>query len=555
MTGESTTLRTTPRVSTGATLRRVLGAMAVLVCALGLWASAAEADGSATIKDAPELVLGKTVGSGWTDQPVNGTNGGEFWKIAMKGGETLSIDTTDIEDCGEFNVDFYAPGTTDANLPSAVVAISRGSGATSFTAPFTGTWIIFMNEGGCGNTTVSYDYDAALTAGPASAVTGATTIAAAPELVLGQTNASGWVNQPLGGTNGGEFWKIAMKGGETLSIDTTDIEDCGEFNVDFYAPGTTDANLPSAVVAISRGSGATSFTVPFTGMWKMLVTEDGCGNTTVSYDYDAALTAGPASAVTGATTIAAAPELVLGQTDASGWVNQPLGATNGGEFWEVSMTAGETLSIDTTDVDDCGEFNVDFYAPGTTDANFPAAAAAATLGAGAVSFTAPSSGVWIVFVTEDGCGNTTVSYDYTASRSVGTAPSGGATGEHGGSTPGGGSPAGAVAHIALARQTDVVSSRGVASVQITCSGAPCSGGLRLTTTVAHKTVTIGTASFSGLGVGMHKLTVRLTGKGLHYLHQHHGRLGAVISLSYLSGSHQGSVHAAATLASARNHGA
>jgi hypothetical protein len=543
------------RASIGASLRRALGVTVVLVCALGLWASAAQADGGATIKDAPELVLGTTVGSGWTDQPINGTNGGEFWKISLKGGETLSFDTTDFAPaCGAFGVDFYSPATTDADLPSAVVAVSRGSGATSFTAPFTGTWIIFVTQGGCGNASQSYDYEASLTPGPASAVTGATTIAAAPELVLGQTNASGWVNQPVDGANGGEFWKISMKGGETLSIDTTDFGfGCGAFGLDFFSPATSDADLPSAVVAVSRGSGATSFTAPFTGVWKVLVTQGGCGNTTESYDYDAALTAGPASAVTGATTIAAAPELVLGQTNASGWVNQPVDGANGGELWKISMAAGETLSIDTTDFGfGCGAFGLDFYSPATTDANFPAATAAAALGTGAVSFTAPSSGVWIVFVTQGGCGNTTESYEYDASRSGVAAPSGGATGGHGGPPSGGGSATGAVAHVALARQTDVVSSRGVASVRIACSGAPCSGGLRLTTTVAHKTVTIGTASFSGLEIGTHKLTVKLTSKGLHYLRQHHGRLGVVISASYLSGSHQGSAHVAATLTSARS---
>ncbi len=156
-------------------------------------------------------MIGKTEASGWTDQPVNGTDGGEFWKISLKGGETLSLDTSNFvysNGCGAFNVDFYAPSTTDANLPSAVVAVARGAGAASFTAPYTGTWIVFVNEGGCADTTYSYDYLASLTAGPASAATGTTTIAAAPELVLGQTNASGWVNQPLNGSDGGEFWKI-----------------------------------------------------------------------------------------------------------------------------------------------------------------------------------------------------------------------------------------------------------------------------------------------------------------------------------------------------------
>jgi hypothetical protein len=429
MTGESTTLSTRSRASIGAARRRAIGVVLVLVSALGLWASVAQADGGATIKEAPNLVLGHIEASGWTNQPVGGTDGGEFWKISMKGGETLSMDITNVvaPGCG-IGVDFYAPGTTDANLPSAVVAAGGGSGATSFTAPSSGVWVVFVTEGGCGSTTVSYDYDAALTAGPASAVTGATTIAAAPELVLGQTDASGWVHQPVGGTDGGEFWKISMKGGETLSMDITNV----------VAPG-------------------------------------------------------------------------------------------------------------------CG-IGVDFYAPGITDANFPAATATAALGAGATSFTAPSSGVWVVFVAEGGCDSTTVSYDYTASRSVGTAPSGGATGEHGGSTPSGGSGTGGVAHVALARQTDVVSSRGAASVQIICSGAPCSGSLRLTTTVAHKTVAIGTVSFSGLGIGAHKLKVKLTSKGLHYLHQHHGRLTVAISVSYLSGSHEQAAHAAATRTSARGHG-
>ena len=477
ITSEPTTSRRLSRAHIATMLGRAFAAMTVVVSALGLWASVAQAHGSATIAGAPELVIGKTEASGWTSQPVDGPDGGEFWRVSMKGGETLSIDTTNVDPgCGAFGLDFFSPATTDANLPSAVVAASRGGGAASFTAPFSGSWIVLVTEGGCGNTTESYDYEAALTAGPAVAATGATTIAAAPELVLGQTDASGWVNQPVDGPDGGEFWRVSMKGGETLSIDTTNVDPgCGAFGLDFFSPATTDANLPSAVVAASRGGGAASFTAPFSGSWIVLVTEGGCGNTTESYDYEAALTAGPAVAATGATTIAAAPELVLGQTDASGWVNQPVDGTNGGEFWKISMNAGETLSFDTTNVDPgCGAFSVDFYSPATTDANFPAAKAATTVGPGAASFTAPSSGSWIVLVTEGGCGNTTESYDYTASKPLASGPSGGA---NGGQAPKGGAPggAGALAHVALARQTDVVSSRGLASVEIACSGAPCPG--------------------------------------------------------------------------------
>jgi hypothetical protein len=235
---------------------------------------------------------------------VNGDGGGEFWKIHLNGGEILSIDFSDINavgGCGaeEFGVAVYAPTVTDATLPSAKTAMTTGGSTFSFVAPSTGTWTLFINSGVCG-TTLTYDYAASLTPGPSRSANGSATIEGTPELIVGSTVASGWSNQPVDGSAGGEFWKVHINAGETLAISFSNVNGyggCGaeEFGVSVYAPTVTDATLPSAKAETTGGGSTFDFAAPSTGTWTLFVNGGVCG-TTISYDYAASLS-GPGKVV------------------------------------------------------------------------------------------------------------------------------------------------------------------------------------------------------------------------------------------------------------------
>jgi hypothetical protein len=373
----------------------------------------------------------------------------------------------------------------------------------------------------------------ALTGGLAPAVAaanGGASIAAAPELVLGQTVSSGWSNQPVNNEPGGEFWKVPLNGGDTVSIDISDAS-CGIGEL-VYAPGVTDGTLPGAKAVVSEGGSTFTFTAPSSGVWTVFL-YSGCATT--SYDYAATVTRTSGKSENGGASIAAAPELVLGQTVSSGWSNQPANNEPGGEFWKVPLDAGETLTLETSAAS-CG-IGESVYAPGVTDGTLPGAKAVASTG-GSLTFTAPSTGVWTVFIYS-GC--PTTSYDYVA-----TVAGGG-----GASTSGGGVPTGKAAptaSMAVARQLVSVSAGGIASIGVACGGAPCSGTLELTVLVKRATgtgrrkkttttlVTIGSVSFSGLSVGPHRLAVKLNSTGLRLLKHDGYKLSATARATYSSGS-------------------
>ncbi len=95
-------------------------------------------------------------------------------------------------------------------------------------------------------------------------------------------------------------------------------------------------------------------------------------------------------------------------------------------------------------------------------------------------------------------------------------------------------------------QGDKVTSHGGLHVAVDCIGAPCSGTaklvykLKLTTGKGkHKRtkillVTIASGSFSALRVGVDKVSLKLTLHGLRLLASHRYKLGATVSLSYIS---------------------
>jgi streptogramin lyase len=109
----------------------------------------------------------------------------------------------------------------------------------------------------------------------------------------------------------------------------------------------------------------------------------------------------------------------------------------------------------------------------------------------------------------------------------------------------------AVSLLRLPHQTDAVSSSGVLHVTLDCSGAPCSGTIKLifkkkvtTGKGKHrhtKTVssTIATGTFSSLALGADKVALRLSSYGLSLLRSHSYRLTTSTSIGYLAsgGSH------------------
>jgi streptogramin lyase len=116
-----------------------------------------------------------------------------------------------------------------------------------------------------------------------------------------------------------------------------------------------------------------------------------------------------------------------------------------------------------------------------------------------------------------------------------------------GPPPVGTGPVGSPASVlTLPHQTDKVSRRGALDLTVDCSGAPCSGTVKLifnkkvpTGKGRHrrtktKSVTIASASFSSLPFGEDKLALKLTRQGLSLLESHDYKLAADAGISYVS---------------------
>jgi hypothetical protein len=102
--------------------------------------------------------------------------------------------------------------------------------------------------------------------------------------------------------------------------------------------------------------------------------------------------------------------------------------------------------------------------------------------------------------------------------------------------------------LTIPKQTDHVNSKGDLSVTVDCAGAKCTGSLKL---LAHfkkkmgkgkkaKTITvvktIGVASFNSLALGVEKVALKLSSKGLKLLKAGHYKLSSTGSATYRSGS-------------------
>jgi streptogramin lyase len=123
--------------------------------------------------------------------------------------------------------------------------------------------------------------------------------------------------------------------------------------------------------------------------------------------------------------------------------------------------------------------------------------------------------------------------------------------------PGGTPPTSA---LKLPHQTDTVTSKGTLHLTLDCSGAPCSGTVKLiykteqtTGKGRHKktksvAVTIATGTFSALALGTDKLSLKLSSHGLSLLKAHRYKLSAGVSVSYATAATKASVAGTVTLA-------
>jgi hypothetical protein len=103
-----------------------------------------------------------------------------------------------------------------------------------------------------------------------------------------------------------------------------------------------------------------------------------------------------------------------------------------------------------------------------------------------------------------------------------------------------------VSALTLPHQTDTVSSHGALHVTLDCSGAPCSGTVKLiyktkVTTGKGKhrrtktvVLTIAVGTFTALAPGADKVKLKLTSHGLSLLEAHRYKLGATANVSFIS---------------------
>jgi hypothetical protein len=93
--------------------------------------------------------------------------------------------------------------------------------------------------------------------------------------------------------------------------------------------------------------------------------------------------------------------------------------------------------------------------------------------------------------------------------------------------------------LLIGRQTATVTQGGDLTVRITCSGSPCSGSLTLTEPRGNdrkkgapsSPLTIGSAEFSSIAVGLHAVSLNLTARGLSLLKTNHYRLQSEVTAS------------------------
>jgi hypothetical protein len=160
----------------------------------------------------------------------------------------------------------------------------------------------------------------------AALANGAETIAAAPQMPIGQPVSSGWSEQKgVDGGGYGEWWRVQMGAGDKLTIDAEVVSTgCGNekpiTELRMYAPSVTDYTLngetePAAKTELDEPNphGELTFVAPLTGDWSILVT-DGGACSTLSYNFTAHLQHRTTATLSGPRVVHAVHPLTLNGT-------------------------------------------------------------------------------------------------------------------------------------------------------------------------------------------------------------------------------------------------
>jgi hypothetical protein len=196
----------------------------------------------------------------------------------------------------------------------------------------------------------------------AALANGAETIAAAPQLPIGQIVSSGWSEQKgIDGRGYGEWWHVQMSAGDKLTVDAEVVSTGCEnerpiTELRMYAPSVTDFTLNGETQTAAKSEldepnprGELGFVAPLTGDWSLLVT-DGGACSTLSYNFTARLQHRTTATLDGPRVARAAHSLMLSGTIAGagegtvsiqllrhGWrtIGMARIATNGSFQWNA----------------------------------------------------------------------------------------------------------------------------------------------------------------------------------------------------------------------------
>jgi hypothetical protein len=371
---------------------RLLAALALILSGLGVAAVAAPA----VAATAPGHTIASAGTLGGSDAAAGGGGAIDFWNIHLNGGDVVQFEATTSTN-GNFSFQLYAPGTTDANFPSATSFASystEGNEKTVFTlqAPYNGTFVLAVCEdtgGDCpsvdsgngSNPMDAYTFTTSLATSvsgkvAAAEVRASSTIARAPALGLGHFEA--------GGAGPIDFWKVRLNGGDAVRFETTTSTN-GNFSFQLYAPSTDDGNFPAATTFATystEGDQKTVYTLqaPYNGTFLLAVCEDTGGdcpsvdsgngsNPMDPYTFTTSLATSVSPGVAAketraATTIARAPVIGLGHYEAGGG--------NAIDFWKVHLYGGDRVQFEATTSTE-GNFSFELFGPKVNDGNFPAA--------------------------------------------------------------------------------------------------------------------------------------------------------------------------------------
>jgi hypothetical protein len=283
----------------------ILGAVCV-----AMMAAAAPAAAGATLKLSPGLQRGpvhpsrlasRTVPAGHTIAsaqllPLGSAESGgggpiDFWRVKLVGGDRVKFGVT-YPTTNSYELELYAPGTTDASFPNAQPVDTAqtnsevGTADLTLQAPYTGNFVFavcentspctFVDNGDGTNPMNPYTFTPTLAGGPtksqgAGEVEASPTIAKAPALPLSQFEA--------GGGNAADFWRVKLVGGDRVKFAVT-YPTTNSYELELYAPGTTDASFPNAQPVDTAqtnsevGTADLTLQAPYTGNFVFAVCEN-----------------------------------------------------------------------------------------------------------------------------------------------------------------------------------------------------------------------------------------------------------------------------------------